>query len=143
MLNEIIKGVSMKLNTSFGNGYKIYQNDVKQGLKEPCFFIAVLQPELSPLLGTRRMNRNPLDVQYIPSDPGENAEMFSVAGKLVEALEFITLPGGDLLHGTKMNYEVVDGVLHFFVNYNLPMIRPRDETYMETLETDVGTVGGD
>lgn len=143
MLNEIIKGVSMKLNTSFGDGYKIYQSDVKQGLKEPCFFIAVLQPELSPLLGTRRMNRNPLDVQYIPSGPGENAEMFSVAGKLVEVLEFITLPGGDLLHGTKMNYEVVDGVLHFFVNYNLPMIRPRDETYMETLETDVGTVGGD
>ncbi len=143
MLNEIIKGVSMRLSTTFGDGYKIYQDDVKQGLKRPCFFIAALKPEFSSLLGTRCINRNPLDIQYIPSDPGKNAEMFSVAGDLGEALAFITLPGGDLLHGTKMNYEVVDGVLHFFVNYNLPMIRPRDETYMETLETDVGTVGGD
>lgn len=143
MLNEIIKGVSMALNTSFGNEYRIYQDDVKQGLKTPCFFIAVLQPELSLLLGSRRMSRNPLVVQYIPSAPRKNAEMFSVAGKLVEVLEFITLLNGDLLHGTSMSYEVVDGVLHFFVNYNLPMLGPRDETYMETLETDVGTVGGD
>ena len=32
----------MKLNAAFGAGYKIYQNDVEQGFKEPCFFIAVL-----------------------------------------------------------------------------------------------------
>ena len=56
---------------------------------------------------------------------------------------FITLPSGDLLHGTSVNYEIVDNVLHFFVNYNLPMIRPAEETYMETLETEVGTIGGD
>lgn len=37
MINEIIKGVSMKLNATFGAGYKIYQNDVEQGFKEPCF----------------------------------------------------------------------------------------------------------
>ena len=45
MLNEIIKGISMALNAAFGDGYEIYQNDVEQGLKEPCFLIAVLQPE--------------------------------------------------------------------------------------------------
>ena len=38
MLNEIIKGISMALNAAFGDGYEIYQNDVEQGLKEPCFF---------------------------------------------------------------------------------------------------------
>nr|DAS27041.1 MAG TPA: tail completion protein [Caudoviricetes sp.] len=143
MLNEIIKGVAVGLHTAFGDGFKIYQDDVKQSLKRPCFFIAVLQPELSPLLATRCMNRNPLDIQYIPSDPGKNAEMFGVAGKLVEALAFITLPGGDLLHGTAMNYEVVDGVLHFFVNYNLPLVQvPAEETPMESLDVNVGTKKG-
>ena len=39
----------MKLNATFGAGYKIYQNDVEQGFKEPCFFIAVLKPDISPL----------------------------------------------------------------------------------------------
>ena len=61
----------------------------------------------------------------------------------METLDFITLSGGDLLHGTGVNYEVVDNVLHFFVNFNLPMIRSTDETMMETLETEVGTIGGD
>ena len=37
----------MKLNATFGAGYKIYQNDVEQGFKEPCFFIAVLKPDIS------------------------------------------------------------------------------------------------
>lgn len=143
MLNEIIQGVAMELHTAFGDGYKIYQDDVKQGLKRPCFFIAVLKPEFSSLLGTRGINRNPLDIQYIPSDPGKNAEMFDVAGKLAEALAFITLPDGDILRGTSMNYEVVDGVLHFFVNYNLTLVQvSTEETPMESLDINVGTKKG-
>lgn len=143
MLNEIIKGISMALNAAFGDEYEIFQNDVEQGLEEPCFLIAVLQPEVAPMLGRRFIKRNPFDIQYFPTAPGRNSEMFMVAEKLIEVLDFITLPGGDLLHGTSVNYEVVDNVLHFFVNYNLPMIRPAEETYMETLETEVGTIGGE
>lgn len=37
MLNEIITGISQKLNATFGDGYEIYENDVEQGLEEPCF----------------------------------------------------------------------------------------------------------
>lgn len=142
MLNEIIKGVSMKLNTTFGSRYKFYQNDVKQGFKPPCFFLAVLNPELTPLIGRRYINRNPLDIRYFPRDGADNGDMFIVALELMEALEFITLPNGDLVHGTGMNYEVVDGVLHFFVNYNLTLIKPTDNTPMETLAVDVGTTEG-
>jgi len=140
MLNEIIKGVSMKLNSTFGNKYRAYENDVKQGLKPPCFFIGVLKPELSPLVGRRCLSINPLDVHFIPEDSRRNSEMLRVAAELLEALEFITLPSGDLLHGTKMNYEIVDGVLHFFVNYDLTLIKPAEEAAMGTLELDAGTV---
>ena len=141
MLNEIIKGISMALNTAFGDKYEIFQNDIEQGLEEPGFFIQVLKPDLSPLVGQRSMKHNPFDVMYFPTAPGNNAEMFTVAETLMECLTLISLPNGDLLHGTGMNYEVVDGVLHFMVNFNLTLIRPEDETYMETLETDIGTVG--
>ena len=137
MINEIIKGVSMKLNATFGAGYKIYQNDVEQGFKEPCFFIAVLKPDIAPLQKNRFMNRNPLDVHYFPTSGRNNSEMFKVAGDLMGCLEFITLPDGDVLHGTSMSYEVEDGVLHFFVNFNLTLSRPSEETPMETLNVDV------
>lgn len=139
MLNEIIEGISLQLNRVFGDGYPVYQNEVAQGLEEPCFFIAVLKPEVSPLLGRRAMLRNPFVVQYFPTDPGQNEEMYQVAERLTEALEFITLRNGDLLHGIGMSYEAVDGVLHFFVSYHLPLIRPVEQTNMETLEALVDT----
>ncbi|UNI72502.1 MAG: tail completion protein [Chaetfec virus UA24_244] len=140
MLNEVIKGVSMKLNATFGNKYRAYENDVKQGLKPPCFFIAVLNSDLSPLVGRRYVAHNPLDVRFIPADRGRNSEMFSVAAELLEALEYIILPDGDMLRGTGMNYEIVDGVLHFFVDYNLTLIKPAEEVNMETLDVDMGTI---
>lgn len=142
MLNEIIKGVSMKLNTVFGEKYKIYQNDVRQGLKKPCFFLAVLNPTLTPLTGRRYMSRNPLDVQFIPADDTKNAKLYEVGWELMAALEYIKLPGGDSLRGTSLNFEVVDGVLHCFVNYNLPLNKPTEEVKMETLDVDVGTKKG-
>ena len=137
MINEIIKGVSIKLNTAFEGKYKIYQNDVEQGFTTPCFFISALKPDISPLLKNPYLNRNPLDVHYFPTSGRNNAEMFTMAGDLMECLEFITLPNGDVLHGTSMSYEVEDGVLHFFVNYNLTLRRETEETAMETLETTV------
>lgn len=138
MLSEIIKGISITLSSTFG--FEIFQNRVEQGFETPCFFISVLKPEVSPLLGQRSMRRNPLDIQYFPSDPSKYDEMYLVADRLMESLEFIQLPEGDLLHGTHISYEVVDGVLHFFVNYNLSMRKPTENTYMETLETNVNTI---
>ncbi|WP_334303291.1 phage tail terminator family protein, partial [Clostridioides difficile] len=39
MLNNIIDGISVKLDKSFGEKYTIYSEDVEQGINEPCFFI--------------------------------------------------------------------------------------------------------
>lgn len=139
MLNEIIAGIAIKLNATFGDSYEIHQNNVKQGLKEPCFFIAVIKPEVTPMIGQRFIKVNPFDIQYFPENQGDNQELFTIADKLIETMDFITLQNGDQLHGTGVSYEVVDGVLHFFINYNLPMVRVPDPTYMETLEANFGT----
>jgi hypothetical protein len=91
LINEIIKGVSMKLNATFGAGYKIYQNDVEQGFKEPCFFIAVLKPDISPLQKNRFMNRNPLDIHYFPTSGRNNAELFTMAENFLTVLDKVSL----------------------------------------------------
>ncbi|MCM1136759.1 MAG: hypothetical protein NC400_14440 [Clostridium sp.] len=131
--NEIIKGVARQLNAAFGEGYTIYQNRVRQGLQEPCFFIGVLQPEEQPLLGSRALRRNPLVIQYFPRVDGDNAEMLEAAGKMLDGLRFIRLLNGDLLLGRKMRYEIVEGILHFFVNYDLTVWRPEQRGKMEDL----------
>ena len=41
-----------------------------------------------------------------------------------------------------MKFKTIDGVLHFFVNYNPIVIQPKEENPMETLTTNVGTKKG-
>ena len=142
MLNDIITGIAKTLGDAFGSDYRVYIDDVKQGLSEPCFFIAALQPEQSPLLGDRAVWRNPFVIHYFPRTPGDNGELYSAAVRLMYALRYITLPGGDLLRGRAMRYEAVDGVLHFFVTYNIIVNIPRELPVMEILGTDINPKKG-
>ena len=123
MIENIINGIAIKLNQVFGSGYKIYTENIKQGLKEPCFSIVVLEPEQSAKLPNRYFRSYPIDVHYFPKSTDKpKAEMYSVAEKLLVELEYITVKDNDvdnLCRGSKMRYEIVDGVLHFFVNYDL------------------------
>lgn len=138
MVNEIIKGVSMKLSGKF-KGYRVYQNDVRQGLKLPCFFISVLKPDISPLGRDRFMSRNPLDVMFFPEDESDNNTMLEVAERLVWLLELITLPDGDMLHGTDKSWHIEGGILHFFVSFDHTLTRARDEDKIESADISVGT----
>lgn len=135
MIKEIIDGISLKLNQVFGDGYEIYADaDVVQGLKEPCFFIAVLNPSFKRFIGLRYLAENPFVIQYFPKNAEDNTEMHDVAFKMFDALAFITLPNGDSLHGTSIEYEIGDGVLHFKVNYNMILTKTEFDELMEILK---------
>lgn len=118
MLNELIEAISTKLKQVFGAETRVYSEPLEQG-QRPCFFITVLKPSETPLLGNRFFRSHPFDVQYSPAVAENNAELQEMAANLFDALEFVTMVNDDLVHGTKMNYEIVDGVLHFYVNYNM------------------------
>ena len=133
-MDEIITGISKQLNTTFGDGFEIYDHDVEQGLKEPCFLILILKPDLSPLLGRRAYKHNPFDIHYFPPDGGDNNNMISVGEKMLDALEYITLSDGNMLRGTHMSYEIIDNVLHFLVEYNHTVNRSVREESMDTLD---------
>lgn len=140
MLNEILAGVAGALRAAFGDGFDIYRNDVRQGLHEPCFFLAVLQPERTPLLGRRFRWTVPLDVHYFPERPGRNDELLDVAERAAEALRVITLPDGATVRGFSLRCETEDGVLHVFVQYSLFLIDDagkRDS--MDGLSAAIGT----
>lgn len=119
MINNITDGISIKLNQVFGESYGIYSEGVTQGLQEPCFFIAALNTTQTPMVGNRSFRQQQFDIHYFPSIKDNNAEMQNIASDLYQAMTWITLINGDKLHGTKMNHQVIDGVLHFFVQYNM------------------------
>lgn len=128
MIREIIEAISIALNAEFGDGYTNYTEEVQQGLKTPCFFITCVNPSVRPFPSKRYLAHHLFCVQYIPSDgsPGIKAECNDVGERLESCLEYI---GGDgLLRGTEMHFEVTDGILNFFVNYDFFVRKIVDKT---------------
>jgi len=119
MINKIIDGISITLNQVFGDEVRIYSESITQGLIEPCFFIAVLNPSQTNFIGKRSFRQHPFDIHYFTAVQNSTTELQSKASDLYVALEAITLIDGDLVRGSKMNHEVIDGVLHFFVNFDM------------------------
>lgn len=142
MVNEIITGVSLGLNGVFGDAYEIYKDGVEQDLKEPCFFIAILQPQWTPQLNRRSKLIVPLDVHYFPLDGTNNGDMINKATDILTALECITLPNGDTLRGLDKSFQIIDGVLHCFVTYTVYLVKQYTPPEMESVDSDVGVTKG-
>ena len=120
MINSIIEAISAALNQEFGDGCEIHMEEIKQGLKEPCFFIFCLNPVSDQFLGKRYFRSSPFCIQYFPESDEKQRECSSVAERMLGCLEYITTNGDDKpIMGTKMKYEVADGILSFFVNFDL------------------------
>lgn len=119
MIQQIIDGVIVALQAAFPEVTRVYTEEVKQGFKEPCFILRLLNPTNEQFLGNRYYRTNLLSVQYVPeSTTDAKAECYDVNDRLFRALEYITV-GGDLQRGTNMNGEYFDGTLAFFVNFNM------------------------
>lgn len=140
MISSIVAGISRALDAEFGELCTIYTEEVEQGLKEPCFFISCLNPTVRPFLGTRYFRRSQFCIQYFPVQG--NLECNSVAERLLWTLEYIKI-GDDLFRGTEMRYEVVNGIVNFFVNYNCFIYRQESkDDAMETVDIRTETKGG-
>lgn len=140
MINSIIEAISISLNEEFGDGYETHMEEIKQGLKEPCFFITCLNPTTELFLGKRYFRTNQFCIQYFPETNEKQRECNGVAERMLQCLEYITIYGEDKpIMGTKMKYEVVNGVLNFFVNYDCFIRKTEQQTPMESLQasTDV------
>lgn len=141
MLNNLIDSIAIKLNQEFGDGVAIHKEQVKQGLKEPCFFIMLLTSNQKQVIGKRYFREHPFDIHYFPSTKDKSTEILDVVERLNDALEYITMDG-DLIRGTKMYHEVVNDVLHFFVNYDLFVYKESEASDpMETLTVESGLKG--
>lgn len=125
--NDIIDGISIKLNELFEGKYKIYTNSVKQGLKMPCFFIKSLPSNKKKLIGDRYECEFNLVIHSMLEK--ENQEEFNNISDRLYEIEYITLLNGDMLRGYNMKTEISDGVLLFFITYKFFI-------YKEMLETD-------
>ena len=133
MINKIIDGISVAINSEFGDPYEIHTESIEQGLVEPCFSILCLNPTINQKLGKRYFRTNQFCIHYFPSSIEKQSECFAVLERLMKALEIITVTG-DLCRGTDMHGEIIDGVLSFFVNYDMYVYKEKEnEPAMESV----------
>lgn len=141
MINSITQSISISLNAEFGDEYTIYTESVEQGLNEPCFFVFCINPTNRLFLGKRYFRKNQFCIQYFPADKDRaKEECNAVAERLYSCLEYITV-SGDLVRGTKINCEVADGVLNFFVNYDFFVYKAEPSDAMEEISESVTVKG--
>lgn len=142
MINTIIEAISIALNAEFGDDYEIHMEEIKQDLKEPCFFIQCLNPMHELFLGKRYFRRNQFCIQYFPkSEMDSDKECYEVSERLDWCLEYINVDG--LMRGTKMKNQIVDGVLNFFVNYDCFLYRREENAVMGSMEVRTTVKEGD
>ncbi|MCC0658337.1 hypothetical protein IC175_17415 [Clostridioides sp. ES-S-0123-01] len=142
MINNIIDGISVKLDKSFGDSYTIYSEDVEQGINEPCFFIVPINSSKTSYPSGRELKKNSFDVHYFPKSNDKSFEINEIAEMLLEELEYINV-NEDLVRGTNMNYEIIDNVLHFFVDYNYFTMKSNNTEKMSDVELFGGLKRGD
>jgi hypothetical protein len=140
MINKIIDAISISINSEFGDDYEIYTESIEQGLEEPCFFILCLNPTNELFRNNKYFRTNQFCIQYFPSTDEPKAEFYSVLERLYDCLELITV-NGDLSRGSRMKGEIVDGVLNFFVNYDMFVYKVEDKTPMEEMEINADAKG--
>lgn len=144
MVNSIIRGLSISIDSLFnttenGNIYTIYSEEIEQGLNPPCFYIKVLETAETQLLYNRTLTRVPFDILYFPQNSNSRAEMYEVAESLKYGLKWITLENGDLMFSLNRNYDIIDGVLHFRLEYQFTSNEYNNCDVMQTFEMKINT----
>lgn len=135
-INSVRHAVHAALDTAFP-GIPILGEEMKQGLIPPCFFVRLLEPEHVQEMGRRFARFHPFVVRHYAVDRSNDA-MYDMAEQLTSVLQQIEV-GGRPVRGLGMRFEIVDEVLHFFVEYNFHVWLPRpDDPGMASLDVQEG-----
>ncbi|WP_339295920.1 DUF6838 family protein [Paenibacillus sp. FSL W7-1279] len=117
--DQLTHAVMKKLKDTFG--WKVYGKN-RQGLTEPCFIVLLLNADHGRIQGRRYGQNHYFNVHYFSAT---NEDFISIASQLLDVLEWIEIDGMKF-RGTGMNFEVIDDVLHFFVDYNYHVMRVKE-----------------
>lgn len=121
MINSIINSMAQNINVKFSNKYKIYTEKVVQGVKTPCFFIALKRPNKNHVLNNRHLAIMEMKVTFLPQEKNAREQMNEIYLELNECLESIKVcVNGELINLTARNIstEIEDDVLYLYITYS-------------------------
>ncbi|WP_307745972.1 DUF6838 family protein [uncultured Phascolarctobacterium sp.] len=109
----MIEAIIKKIRDAFDSSYRIYTENVEQGLKVPCFSILQISANGNRFLQSRYKNTHQFMIQYFPANKNAYAECTAMLNKLL-----VLLVDVGNYHASKLNAEIVDEVLHVEAVYS-------------------------
>ena len=117
-IQNIIDGIAVSLYNEFGGGYRIYTENVPQGLQTPCFTVALSAGSNTAETWVKDRRINGFTVCYYPDTADPLGECCEVFGKLHDVLAVITADGINLNAVGDVRGAYLDGVLEVSVSYD-------------------------
>ncbi|QPW58671.1 hypothetical protein IRP63_05395 [Clostridium botulinum] len=139
-INDLRIGINLALDKEFPNT-TIYGEEIKQGFEEPCFFVKVLSSGQDKELNIRYKKNIFFDIHYFSDKEDVNSDCLEMADKLYEVLEYVKV-NENLYRSSNMTHEVIDGVLHFMLQFNYHVVKEIQKApKMNKLKTEVKLSG--
>lgn len=139
MINDILTAISTAIFTQFPEA-NMYVEPVEQNLVEPAFYIHCINVDQSNLIAGRFRQSMPFEVVYFPLNG--TTEINDTLPELLVTLRLITLKNGQKLSGNNIKGQVIDDLLHVFVDYDTVVSVATDPVdKMEDLKITGGTNG--
>lgn len=134
-VNSIRSGVIIALSELFPT-MEIYGEANREGFEAPCFFVKLLTSAQDQELDRRYRRSYSFDIHFFPASPDYNEEAHEMAENLYDRLRQVNIDGVTY-RGKGMTHEIVDGVLHFFVDFNFFVyVEKQPEIKMQTLKQE-------
>lgn len=133
MVNKFIDAITVALHDQFGSAYKYYVEDVEQNLTKPCFVVGTLNPLIRSTNAVRYKRTFPMVVHYFTdkkSTSEAKKDSYSIAERIFDSLEYLRVDDC-LIRGENIEWELVDGVLQFFITYTVDVRKELEINYME------------
>lgn len=129
-----VNGVRQAVMQALDQAYPaipVHGEEIEQGFTEPCFFVQLFPVAQTHLLDRRYRRSHSFNVQYFDA---RNRDLHAMAEELYSLLYLIAIED-DLIRGSSMSHEIIDGVLHFFVTYEFQILRiPEGVEKMQHME---------
>ena len=116
-------------------GMEVYGESLEQGFSPPCFGVHLLDSATQVYPGDRVLWQMPYDLRFFPTGEAPNAQCRQMAPQMAQALA--TVAG---VRARGINWQIIDGVLHFFATYAYFEHNPPAEVAMGALQVESGVM---
>lgn len=142
---DILYGLTKAIKAEYP-GVKAWIDVPLNGFTPPCFVVRCISRIDRPATFDQTRMQLPFEVLYFPSDakanPNPQEEVQGVADTVMALVKRLDLLDGSSVRGRNVNAQMMDGVLHVLVDYNVWMYSENTTDKMASVEIKGGPKSG-